>query len=245
MKKISYLTLTSIFASSFISAVHAKSEKKKVNKKRPNIVFFLVDDFGYGGLSKTGSDFHETPNIDALFENGVYFNNGYSACTVCSPSRAAILTGRYPARLHLTDWIAGHKKPYAKLVVPNWNMKIEHKRITLPEALKENGYSTAFIGKWHLMPIEQPELMNQHYPTDHGFDINIGGREWGQPKGRGQYFYPWDMPNVKGGKKGDYLTDRLTDYAVNYIEEHKNDVNPFMLYFSYYSVHTPIQAKPE
>ena len=213
--------------------------------KKPNIVFFLVDDFGYGALSATGSDFHETPNIDALFKSGVYFNNGYSACTVCSPSRAAILTGCYPARLHLTDWIAGHKKPHAKLLVPSWNMKIDHERITLPEALKENGYSTVFIGKWHLMPIEQPDLMNQHYPTDHGFDINIGGREWGQPKGRGKYFYPWDMPNVKGGKKGDYLTDKLTDYAVNYIDEHKADKNPFMLYFSYYTVHAPIQAKPK
>ncbi len=217
----------------------------KESAKKTNIVFFLVDDFGYSGLSGTGSDFHETPNIDALFESGVYFNNGYSACTVCSPSRAAILTGRYPGRLHLTDWIAGHKKPFAKLAVPKWNMKIEHERVTLPEVLKEHGYSTAFIGKWHLMPHEQPEIMNQHYPTNHGFDLNIGGREWGQPKGRGKYFYPWNMPNVKGGKKGDYLTDKLTDYAVDYIDQHKSDENPFMLYFSYYTVHTPIQGKPE
>ena len=246
LKASMLVAFSGITSLGLVPFANAKDSVKQKNNKKPNIVFFLVDDFGYSGLSKTGSDFHETPNIDALFESGVYFNNGYSACTVCSPSRAAILTGRYPARLHLTDWIAGKQMPYAKLAVPDWNMKIEHERKVLPETLKENGYSTAFIGKWHLMPIkDSDELMNQHFPTSHGFDINIGGREWGQPKGRGQYFYPWDMPNVKGGKKGDYLTDRLTDYAVDYIEDHKNDKNPFMLYFSYYTVHTPIQAKAE
>jgi arylsulfatase A-like enzyme len=210
---------------------------------KPNVVLFLVDDFGWGALSCMGSPFHETPNIDALYKSSMVFPNGYAACTVCSPSRAAILTGCYPGRTHLTDWIVGHKKPFAELAVPDWKMKIDHDRITLAEALQEQGYATEFIGKWHLMPIEQPELMNDHYPQSHGFDVNIGGREWGQPKGPGKYFYPWDMPNVEGGKEGDFLTDRLTDYAVEFIEQPR--ANPFFLYFSYYTVHGPIMGKPE
>ncbi|EDM28522.1 putative secreted sulfatase ydeN precursor [Lentisphaera araneosa HTCC2155] len=211
-------------------------------KAKPNVVFFLVDDFGWGALSSMGSNFHETPNIDNLAKSGVAFSDGYAACTVCSPSRAAILTGRYPGRTHLTDWIPGHKRPYAKLSVPDWNMKMEHEGILFPEALKEAGYATSFIGKWHLLPINEKEKMKDHYPEFHGFDQNIGGREWGQPKGRGIYFHPFDMPNMTS-KEGDYLTDRLTDYAVDFIEKHQKD--PFLLYFSYYTVHGPLQAKPD
>jgi len=214
-----------------------------VYAEKPNIVFFLVDDFGWGALSSMGSEFHETPNIDKLVNGGMQFINGYAACTVCSPSRAAIMTGRYPGRTNLTDWITGHKKPKAKLKIPDWNMKMEHEWVTLPEALKEVGYQTQFVGKWHIMPINEPDIMQNHYPTNHGFDINIAGREWGQPKGPGKYFYPWGMPNLEGGKEGDFLTDRLTDYAVDYIGEHKDD--PFFIYFSYYTVHGPIMAKPE
>ena len=170
------------------------------------------------------------------------FTNAYAACTVCSPSRAAILSGCYPARLHLTDWIAGHKHPRAKLAVPDWTMKLDHDRILLPEALKEAGYSTAFFGKWHLMPIGQPDF-DRHYPTDHGFDINVGGREWGQPKGRGKYFAPFDMPNLDG-KPGDFLTDRLTDEALNYLDDTSRE-KPFLLYLAYYTVHAPLMAPPE
>ena len=240
------LCLTLIITFNFTSSFSFAKEKQAT---KPNIIFFLVDDFGWGALSSMGSDFHETPNIDKLYQQSKRFSNGYAACTVCSPSRAAILTGTYPGRNNLTDWIAGHKRPKAKLAVPNWNMRIDHDRITLPEALKEQGYITQFIGKWHLMPIGEPDF-DQHYPTDHGFDINIGGREWGAPKGkpknktdgRGRYFHPFDMPNVTSNK-GDFLTDRLTDYAVDFIEENK--AQPFFQYFSYYTVHTPIMGKPE
>ncbi len=209
-------------------------------KTKPNIVFLLVDDLGYGDFGPYGAKFNETPNIDKLANGGMKFTKSYSACTVCSPSRAAILTGQYPARLHLTDWIAGHVNPKAKLAVPNWNMKIDHKQIVLPEAFKEAGYSTAFLGKWHLMPDGQPDF-KEHYPTSHGFDVNIGGNEWGQPKGKGKYFSPFDVPNLDNGKPGDFLTDKLTDAAINILDTLQKD-KPFLMYFSYYTLHSPIMA---
>ena len=210
---------------------------------KPNIVFLLVDDLGWGDFGFNGAAFYETPHIDRLASEGMRFNNGYAACTVCSPSRAAILTGRYPARLKLTDWITGHTRPYAKLSVPEWNTRMEHERVLLPEALKEGGYDTAFIGKWHLMPIGKPEF-EQHYPTAHGFDVNIGGREWGQPKGKGKYFSPFDMPNLDDGEPGDFLTDKLTDAAIDYLDA-RDPEKPFLLYFSYYTLHGPLMAPPE
>ena len=217
-----------------IQTVSAKSSK-------PNFVFFLVDDFGWASISAMGDEFLETPNIDKLAKSGMQFTNGYAACTVCSPSRAAILTGAYPGRTKLTDWIPGHNKYIRKLLIPDWQKYMDHERILLPEALKENGYTTNFIGKWHLLSRSAPNYKT-HYPEGHGFDINIGGREWGQPKGKGKYFHPFGMPNVTS-KEGDYLTDRLTDYAVDLVE--KNKENPFLIYFSYYTVHSPIQGKPE
>lgn len=177
-------------------------------ERLPNVIVFLVDDLGWGDMGCYGSKLHETPNVDLLAKEGVRFTNGYAACTVCSPSRAAIMTGQYPARLHLTDWIAGHKKPKAKLKVPDWKMHMDHSLTTLPEALKSKGYATGFFGKWHLMPHQNKDIVNDHVPEKHGFDHNIGGREWGQPKGTGKYFYPWDMPGIKEGKKGGFQIGR-------------------------------------
>jgi len=211
--------------------------------QKPNFVFLLVDDLGWGDFGCYGAEFHETPNIDKLASQGMMFNNGYAACTVCSPSRAAILSGCYPARLHLTDWIAGHRHPYAKLSVPDWKTKLDHERVLLPEALKEAGYATAFLGKWHLMPIGKEDF-DQHYPTSHGFDVNIGGREWGHPKGPGRYFSPFGMPNLDDGKPGDFLTDKLTDAAVDFLDTMNKD-KPFLMYFAYYTLHAPVMASPE
>lgn len=209
---------------------------------KPNFVFLLVDDLGWGDFGCYGAKFNETPNIDRLAADGMRFSNAYAACTVCSPSRAAILSGQYPARLHLTDWIAGHNNPTAKLAIPDWKMKIDHARVLLPEALKKGGYSTAFFGKWHLMPNGQPD-MNEHFPTNHGFDSNVGGREWGQPKGPGKYFSPFGMPNLDDGKPGDFLTGSLADAAVSFLDKSKRDT-PFLLYFAYYTVHGPLMAPP-
>ena len=143
--------------------------------RKPNVVFLLVDDLGWGDFGFNGAEFYETPNIDRLATEGMRFNNGYAACTVCSPSRAAILTGCYPARLKLTDWITGHKKPYAKLSVPEWETRLAHSRILLPEALKEGGYDTAYFGKWHI----QDQTFDRDDVAHHGFDINSGGKDIG------------------------------------------------------------------
>jgi len=210
---------------------------------RPNIVFLLVDDLGWGDFECYGSQFHETPHIDRLASEGMLFKEAYAACTVCSPSRAAILSGRYPARLHLTDWIPGHDFQYAKLSPPDWKMKIDHQRILLPEALKKADYATAFIGKWHLMPKGQSDF-DQHYPTSHGFDVNVGGREWGSPKGTGRYFAPFDMINMQEGQNGEFLTDVLTDSALDFLDTTPKQ-NPFLLYLAYYSLHHPVMAPPE
>jgi arylsulfatase A-like enzyme len=233
----SFIMTSALFAGGLLSSMAFEAPPR-----RPNIVFFLVDDFGKGCLAGMGSDLHETPNIDTLVQSGMQFTDGYAACTVCSPSRSAILSGRYPGRTHLTDWIPGHNKQNAKLKIPDWKMCMDHDWVLLPEALKNEGYATGFFGKWHLMPPRDKELMKNHLPTDHGFDINIGGREWGEPKGPGRYFHPFDMPNIES-QKGDYLTDRLTDYAVDFVG--KNKSNPFFLYMSYYTVHGPIMGKPE
>ncbi len=234
MNRITHaLIALALLLSPFVSA---KSDK-------PNFVVFLVDDMGWGDVGAYDSVYHETPHIDQLAAEGMKFNQAYAACAVCSPSRAAILTGQYPARTNLTDWIPGHKSPKGKLKVPDWTMYMEHERITLAEALQEAGYRTQFIGKWHLLPVPYPEEWENHYPDKHGFDSNIGGREWGQPKGPGKYFFPFGMPNLEG-KEGDYLTDALTDAAVDFIEQADKD-DPFLLYFSYYTVHGPIIAKPD
>lgn len=205
----------------------------------PNILFILLDDMGWTDLGCYGSDLYETPAIDRLAEEGMRFTDAYAACTVCSPSRAAVLTGNYPARIHLTDWIHGHARPKAKLLPPEWTHHLPLEERTFARVLRENGYATAHVGKWHLGSEE-------YWPLEHGFDLNIGGYEKGQPP---SYFYPYTrpgsnnprIPTLSGGEEGEYLTDRLTDEAIKFIERNAN--RPFCLYLSHYAVHTPIQSK--
>ncbi len=203
---------------------------------RPNIVFFLVDDLGWSDLACYGSKFHATPHIDRLAKNGLRFTQGYAACSVCSPTRASILTGRYPARLGITDFIPGMRatsamKPRFKHIEDRDNLDL--REVTLAEYLKSEGnYQTHFLGKWHLGK-------EGHWPTDQGFDENIGGNEKGSPPGG--YYGPWNNPTLKAKNQGEYLTTRLTDEAIRIISDSKSS-QPFLLYFSYYNVHTPIQA---
>ncbi|NCX98840.1 MAG: hypothetical protein EBX35_09760 [Planctomycetia bacterium] len=199
---------------------------------RPNVIVILVDDMGWRDLACQGSGFYETPHIDRLAASGMRFTQGYSACTVCSPTRAAILTGQYPARLHLTDWIAGHQRPQAKLLPPDWTKQLPLATVTVAERLKAAGYATASIGKWHL---GGPAF----HPEHQGFDENRGGYDRGQPP---SYFAPYKIPTLAEGPPGEYLTDREAAEAVRFITAHED--KPFFLYLPHYCVHTPIQAKP-
>jgi arylsulfatase A-like enzyme len=200
---------------------------------KPNVIVILVDDMGWRDLACQGSGFYETPHIDRLAASGMRFTNGYSACTVCSPTRAAILTGQYPARLHITDWIAGHQRPQAKLLPPDWTKQLPLATVTVAERLKAAGYATASIGKWHL---GGPAF----HPEHQGFDENQGGYDRGQPP---SYFAPYKIPTLAEGPPGEYLTDREAAEAVKFITAH--EATPFFLYLPHYCVHTPIQAKPE
>ena len=223
--------LGSFGAMSFLQGNQARAEGSGAQK--PSFVFILLDDMGWKDLACCGSTFHETPNIDGLAAEGMKFTNAYAACPVCSPTRASILTGRYPARLHLTDWIPGHKRPAARLRVPEFNQELPLEEVTIAEALKPAGYASAGIGKWHLGG-------EQFYPDKQGFDVSVGGTHQGQPP---SYFYPYGIATIQTGREGEYLTDRLTEEAERFIE--RNREKPFFLYLSHYAVHTPLTAKQE
>ncbi|MEJ7780269.1 MAG: sulfatase [Daejeonella sp.] len=201
-------------------------------QQKPNVVLMVVDDMGWTDLNCYGSSFYETPNIDLLAKSGMKFTDAYSACTVCSPSRASIMTGKSPARLRITDWITGHDVPYAKFLPPDWTQFLPLKEKTIAEVLKEQGYTTASIGKWHL----GDDII--YYPEKQGFDLNIAGTYQGQPP---SYFSPYNIPRLKDGPEGEYLTDRLTIEAEKFITDKK--AQPFLLYMPFYGVHTPLQAR--
>ena len=201
--------------------------------KKPNIVMILIDDMGWRDLQCFGSTFYETPNIDALAAEGTVFTQAYASCPVCSPSRASLMTGKYPARVGLTHYIGGHD--WGKLMEVPYVDHLPLEEYTLPKALRDAGYHTWSVGKWHLGEKE-------YYPEHQGFEVNVGGCSWGHP--HDGYFAPWGIENLPSDvPEGTFLTDYLTDRAVELIQS-KDDA-PFFLYWSHYAVHTPIQAKPE
>jgi arylsulfatase A-like enzyme len=213
-------------------------ETRQESVRRPNFVFFLVDDLGRQDLGCYGSTFYETPNIDRLAAQGMRFTNAYAACPVCSPTRASIMTGKYPARLGITDWIGAPQTPTP------YREYLPLEEVTIAEALKEAGYATGFVGKWHLATRDADRA--KYYPDRQGFDVNIGGDNSGSPP---TYFHPYSKGNRSletvppGGKEGEYLTDRLTDESLKFIE--RNKVRPFLLYLAHYAVHTPLESKKE
>ncbi len=221
-------------------ACHSKKSKEK-----PNFVILLVDDLGEKDVGCYGNDFIETPNIDKLAEEGMKWTNAYSSCPVCSPTRVALLTGKNPARVNFTGHIPAvieHRYPeHGRIIPPKNLMHIPKEEVILPEAIKPAGYKSISIGKWHVGH-------KGYWPTDMGFDENVGGWTHGSPP---TYYYPYENPdktwnssiptlNVEEGKKGQYLTDRLTDEAINFIEENRN--TPFLVYLTYYAVHKPLEA---
>ena len=232
---------------------------------KPNFVVFLIDDLGWNDIACYGRTLYETPHIDRLASQGMKWNCAYAACCVCSPSRAALLTGKYPARLHLTDIVQGTPPPGTKLRVPDWTRYLPLEEITLAEALKPAGYVSANIGKWHLGGFENFSATGDGREADpiaQGFDVNVAGSEQGQAP---DYFFPYkrkvllpkpgstekvekefDIPKLPGGQVGEFLTERLTTEAVKFIQQNRE--RPFFLYFSHFTVHTSIgarlQAKP-
>ena len=228
---------------------------------RPNVIVFFVDDLGWTDLGCFGSDFYESPHIDRLAADGVKFTQAYAACTVCSPSRAALLTGQYPARLHVTDFIPGHPIENTPLRIPDWTQKLKLEEVTIAELLRDAGYRTAHVGKWHLTPRDRTGDINDdgsypdYYPDRQGFEFNIGGCERGAPAsyywpyGRGKTLQQRQANNTfrtipkDGGKEGTYLTDQLTAHALRLIQQF--DQQPFFLYFPFYNVHMPLQGRAD
>lgn len=221
-----------------------EGETTDASSRPLNFLFIVVDDLGYSDLACYGGDLHETPNIDRFATQGVRFTDAYAAAPVCSPTRASIMTGKYPARLHMTIWYEASNNPpqNRKLIPPVTIGNLPHAETTIAEVLQATGYFTAHIGKWHLGDAA-------HYPQTQGFDVNIGGTFWGAPP---TYFYPyrgkWSqteeiryVPHLEWGSEGEYLTDRLTDEAIRTIERARD--RPFFLHLAYHTVHTPIEAK--
>jgi arylsulfatase A len=232
--------------------------RQTTREQKLNVILINVDDLGWTDLACYGSGYYETPNIDRLADQGMRFTNAYAAAAVCSPTRAAIMTGRYPARLGITDWIhhldreaeealeAGRNPTeYVGgaercLLCPPNAFWMELDEITIAEMLRPAGYVTGHVGKWHLGH-------EAWFPDKQGFDFNAGGTEIGQPP---SYFDPYHLnerrPNIATlppRQEGEYLTDRESDEAIGFIRE--NADKPFFLNMCHYAVHTPLEAREE
>lgn len=214
-------------------------------KSAKNVLLIVVDDLGWADLSVYGSKFYETPNIDSLAKDGIIFTNGYATCPVCSPSRASIQTGLYPTKMDITDWIPGrgHYKgaePENRWLANEFSNELALPFKTIGETFQKKGYTTFFAGKWHLGETEG------FWPENQGYQINKGGFKMGRPdrnkkKGSNGYFSPYGNPRLEDGPKGEYLTDRLADETISFLERHKD--SSFFINLSFYQVHTPLQAK--
>jgi arylsulfatase A-like enzyme len=230
-----FVRLVTSGAAGMLFSRFALSAERLAGTERPNIIFILIDDLGWTDLGCYGSTLYETPNIDRLAAEGMRFTDAYAACPVCSPTRASIMTGKYPARLPLTNFIAGKRTREGSPILPaDYLLYVPTEEVTVAEVLKSAGYATCHVGKWHLGGEKQ------YWPENQGFDVNIGGTGSGMPR---SYFWPgWDgNPPVRGNFDGEYLTDRLTEEACKFIEGCRQ--KPFFLYLSHYAVHIPIEAK--
>jgi arylsulfatase A-like enzyme len=216
----------------------------QLNHRKPNIIIIIADDLGWADLSCYGSTFYETPHLDGLARKGTRFTQAYATSPVCSPTRSSLMTGKYPVKTGVTDWIRGRQEngkamPYEKMIGSATAYQLSLSENTLAEQLKKRGYQTFFAGKWHLGE-EEP-----YWPEYQGFDTNKGGWSKGGPTGKkndstGGYFTPYQNPRLPDGPPGEYLTDRLTDECLRFLEaEHQS---PFLMVYSLYAVHNPLQA---
>jgi arylsulfatase A-like enzyme len=206
----------------------------RVRTRPLNFVFLLIDDYGWMDLGANNPHcFYDTPNLDRLARSGMNFTDGYAANPVCSPTRYSIMTGKYPSRVNATNWFSGTRSGRFNPAPLHSNMPTEE--VTLAEALKAQGYKTAFLGKWHLGPTEE------YWPENQGFDENVGGWSVGSP--RGGYFAPFDNPRLREYDAGSHLPKVLTDESVRLLEQYRDDL--FLLYLAFYSVHTPLQGRED
>ncbi len=226
MKKLTFLLFLSLILS-------CQNSRNSISK--PNVILINADDLGWSDLSLMGSKYYETPNIDKLADSGMTFYNAYASAANCAPSRASMLSGKYTTEHYIYtvgNSERGNKK--TRKLIPTKNNKIlDLDFILISEMFKSEGYTNGIFGKWHLGP-------KGFYPEQSGFDLNIGGCEKGGP-GKGGYFSPYENPKIEDGPKGEYLTDRIGDETVKFIEDNQN--RNFFAYVPFYSVHTPIQSK--
>lgn len=219
--------LTLIILAAFIlGACSSPTEKKK-----KNIVFIMADDLGYSQIGCYGSDFYQTPNIDRLAAEGMRFTNAYAAAAVCSPTRASIMTGKYPARLHLTDFIAGNNRENLPLLQPAWQKFLPLEETTFAEVLKEKGYQTAIFGKWHLSQAKTPPESLPYNPDKQGFDESFVTY-----KPAGNMAKPW-----QDDEDDAHNVDTITNLALDFLERNKD--NPFFLFVSHNTIHDPLKEK--
>lgn len=224
IKELSFLLL-------FIVLISCNKE----NSNKPNIVLIVADDLGWSDLSYMGSKYYETPNIDKLSKSGMTFYNGYASSANCAPSRATMLTGKYHTEhgiYTVRNSDRGSRKT-RKIIPIETKSTLDLDFFVIPEMLKEMGYTNGHFGKWHLGDVG-------FHPEDSGFDVNIGGNRHGGPGG---YFAPYPNPDLENEPKGEYLTDRIGDEVVKFIDINKE--NNFFAYVPFFSVHTPIQSKPD
>ncbi len=212
------------------------------DKKKPNILVILADDYGWKDAGFMGSDIYETPNLDKLASRSVVFTNGYAACSVSSPSRGSLLTGLYPTNHGITTWIGDPcgedwraKGRHNRMLPADYRWELDPSFTTIPEVLKSYGYNTFMAGKWHLGDTVNPE--------DQGFDINVGG--WGAGNPKGGYFSPYANPALEDGPTGENLSERLGEETAKFIEQNQDSGKPFFAYLSFYAVHGPIQTTEE
>lgn len=221
------------------------NKQNKTPDRKPNILFILADDMGWMDSSIYGSEYYETPNIDRIAKRGMLFTDAYSASPLCSPTRASIMTGKYPARLRITKpschrepepdapYFADSDEPWRKVIEPRAERFLPLDEYTIGKAFKDAGYTTGFIGKWHLG--RDPKF----WPHNQGFEFDMGAPDPGPPS----YFSPYRLTNISDGPDGEYITDRISNEAVNYIDVNKD--KPFLLFLCHFAVHTPFHAKSE
>jgi arylsulfatase A-like enzyme len=226
-------------AAAFLLATSALDGAARTGQ--PNIVFFLADDLGQRDLGVYGSTFYETPHLDRLAAEGARFTDAYAACPVCSPTRASIITGQWPQRTGVTDYIGAAQTPQewkrnTKSLPAPYTDRLALDAPTVAKSLKAAGYATFFAGKWHLGP-------EGWWPENQGFDINMGGHDRGGPYGGKRYFSPYGNPRLSDGPEGEHLPDRLATEAVKFMGARRD--RPFLIYFPFYSVHTPLMARED